>query len=136
MSRTSELTAQLRRHGHKVTDQRRKVWETLGAANEHLTAEEIAGESGVNLASVYRALRLFVEIELVRESRLGTEDASRWELAHPDDEFHLVCARCGSVQHHGGDLVEQIRHHLAQSHQFEATSIEIGVEGLCADCNT
>lgn len=136
MTDSVDLAAKLREHGHKVTRQRTEVWDSLLRAPGHLTAEEVAAgtASQVNLASVYRALGLFTAIGIARESKLGNDDASRWELAHPDDEFHLVCSNCDSVQHHGGDLVAQIRDHLHESHGFAASAIEISVGGLCGKC--
>jgi Fur family ferric uptake transcriptional regulator len=77
------------RHGrHRVTRPRLAVWRALLDADTHLTADELAERvnahgPGVNLASVYRSLALFEELELVRESRLSGDDASRWELAGP-----------------------------------------------------
>ena len=111
----------------------------LSTAGGHLTVEQIADrvkaiDPGINLASVYRALTLFAELGLARESRLGTEKAARWEPAHPDQLFHLVCSECGKVTHHGGDLVEQVRTHLHDGHSFHADSIDLVVTGRCEDC--
>ena len=131
-----DLRTSLSEHGHKLTNQRAEVWDVLRQAPGHLTAEEVAADtsSGVNLASVYRALGLFTDIGIARESKLGSDDAARWEVAHPDDEFHLVCRACDRVEHHGGDLVKQIRDHLGDSHGFEAFAIELSVSGLCSRC--
>ncbi len=129
----------LREHGYRLTRPRRIVWEVLRDAGGHLTAEEIADRveevsTGVNLASVYRSLSLLAELDLVRESRLGEGGAARWELAHPDEHFHLVCERCGEVTHHAGDLVEQVRDHLATGHGFVARSVDLVVSGRCVEC--
>ena len=139
MSDTIDLGAYLRQRGHRLTNPRRFVWDVLGAARGHLTADQIAAQvrgldSGVNLASIYRSLTLFAELGLARESNLGTDGAGRWEVAHPDDEFHLICDKCGDVQHHGGDLVEQVRSHLVGDHGFQAAAIELSVTGRCGSC--
>jgi Fur family ferric uptake transcriptional regulator len=83
---------------------------------------------------VYRSLSLFSELDLARESRLGDQEASRWELAHPDEHFHLVCQRCGRVDHHVGTLVASVREHLRRGHGFVPDDIELTVTGTCADC--
>lgn len=129
----------LREHGYRLTRPRQLVWEVLRDAGGHLTAEEIADRveevsPGVNLASVYRSLSLLSELDLVREARLGEGGAARWELAHPDEHFHLVCERCGEVSHHAGDLVEQVRAHLAAEHGFVARSVDLVVSGRCGEC--
>ena len=141
MSMDPEVAGLLRRRGYRLTRPRQVVWEVLHRAGGHLTAEEIADEvgrvsPGVNLASVYRALALLSDLDLVRESRLGEGGAARWELAHPDEHFHLVCDRCGEVTHHAGRLVEQILEHLTEEHGFAARSVELVVSGRCRRCAT
>jgi Fur family transcriptional regulator, ferric uptake regulator len=122
-----------------MTRPREAVWEVLRHADEHLTAEQIAERAerlspGVNLASVYRALALLADLDLVRESQLRDGEGARWEVAHPDEHFHLVCERCGEVTHHGGRLVDDIRRHLSTSHGFRAAAVELVVTGRCSDC--
>lgn len=135
----AELGTILRLRGNRLTGPRQLVWDVVTAAQGHLTVEEITArvheaDPTVNLSSVYRALALFAEMDLVRESNLGTDGASRWEPAHPDDHFHLVCEGCGRVDHHAGELVEQVRSHLATDHAFHAAGVELVVTGTCADC--
>jgi Fur family transcriptional regulator, ferric uptake regulator len=134
-----DLYRTLREQGHRSTRPRRAVWRVLAHADDHVTVEELdrrlrdAGEE-VDLASIYRALALFAELGLARETRLVGEDAARWELAHPDEHFHLVCASCGDVDHHVGSLVEQIRTHLDEGHGFEVADVDLVVTGRCARC--
>lgn len=134
-----EVAEILREHGYRLTRPRMAVWQVLREASGHLTAEQVAAavekrSPGVNLASIYRSLALLADLDLVRESRVGEGDAARWEVAHPDEHFHLVCENCGEVTHHAGDLVDQVRAHLSAEHGFEARSVELIVSGLCARC--
>lgn len=136
---TDDIQELLRDHGYRVTQPRRAVWRVLAEAHGHLTADQVAArvhdeDPGINLASIYRSLALFDELDLVRESRLGEADASRWEIAHPDEHFHLVCDDCGRIDHHVGSLVQEIREHLSDGHGFEPSAIELIVNGRCADC--
>lgn len=135
-----DLAEALRSAGNRVTPPRIHVWEVLREAGEHLTAEEITRrvhvrDPAINLSSVYRSLALFAELEMVRESNLADDAAARWELAHPDEHFHLVCTRCGSVDHHRGSVVADIRRHLTSSHGFIAEQVELVVSGLCRECH-
>lgn len=139
MTDEMSLTGVLREHGYRVTPPRRLVWRVL-AAGEHLTAEDIAARiandhpDDVNLASVYRALSLMEELDLVRSSRLGEASTATWELAHPDEHFHLVCRVCGGVSHHRGTLVDQVANHLREGHDFEPETVELVVTGRCSVC--
>lgn len=134
-----DVQAVLRRRGYRVTGPRRAVWRALSRAEGHLTVDELAArvhaeDPGVNLASIYRSLALFARLGLVRESRLGDADAGRWEVAHPDEHFHLVCDRCGRIDHHVGSLVQEIRDHLSEGHGFEPRDVDLTVTGRCAAC--
>ncbi len=134
-----DLESELRVHDLRVTTPRRLVWQVLSESADHLTAQSIfekvnAVDAAVNRSSVYRTLSLFAEIGLARESKLGEDEASRWEPAHADDEIHLVCESCDSVLHHSGDVVRSLRSHLGDHHDFEARAVEIVVRGRCATC--
>ena len=80
--------------------------------------------------------RLFAGLDLIRESNLGVDGASRWEPAHSDAHFHLVCNECGSVQHHPDRVIERMRAHLEADHGFVATTINLVASGTCAACAT
>jgi Fur family ferric uptake transcriptional regulator len=139
MSVASDVRHILWEHGYRLTSPRWLVFSALRSAEGHLTAEEITervndADPTVNRSSVYRSLTLFEELDLVRRSHLGIDESARWELAHPDDEFHLVCRSCGSVGHHAGALVGRIRSHLAEYHDFAAEGIDLVITGKCSDC--
>lgn len=139
MDASTDLERTLHERGLRSTRPRRAVWRVLREADAHLTAEQISAAirdegDDVDLASVYRALALFSELDLARETRLGGEEASRWERAHPDEHFHLVCASCGDVDHHVGSLVAEIRSHLDEGHSFEVQDVELVVTGRCSAC--
>ena len=133
---TVELDRTLRERGYRATVPRRAVWQALVEAQGHVTVEELAElvVDDVDQASIYRALALFEELGLARMSRLGDSDASRWEPAHPDEHFHLVCTDCGRIDHHVGSLVADISQHLDRDHGFEVQRVELVVDGRCQRC--
>lgn len=135
----ADVETRLRERGYRVTEPRLRVYELLRGGEGHLTADEIAdalagGEEPVTLSSVYRVLAVLEELDLVRSTRLGDADASHWELAHPDEHFHVVCNSCGDVDHHRGSLVAVIEEHLRDGHQFEPEDITVLVRGTCRAC--
>ncbi|GGI02877.1 Fur family transcriptional regulator [Egicoccus halophilus] len=139
MDASDELDRTLRASGHRVTRPRRAVWRALRRGRGHRTVEEIAASVAaagdeVDTASLYRTLALFEDLGIARVSRLGDRDAGRWELAHPDEHFHLVCQQCGDVDHHVGTLVAQIREHLDRGHGFAVEQVELVVTGRCTAC--
>lgn len=135
----ADVETRLRERGYRVTEPRLRVYELLRGGEGHLTADEIAdaladGAEPVTLSSVYRVLAVLEELDLVRSTRLGNADASHWELAHPDEHFHVVCNHCGDVDHHRGSLVAVIEEHLRDGHDFEPDDITVLVRGTCRTC--
>jgi Fur family transcriptional regulator, ferric uptake regulator len=134
-----DLAAELRAHGHRATRARLAVWDTLRSTNRHVTADEVVAMAAavgrpVEPASVYRTLDLLESLGLVRRSRLLGSEATRWEVAHADEHFHLVCVVCGGVDHHVGSLVAVVEGHLEHEHGFEVAEVELRVAGRCAAC--
>lgn len=132
-----ELAHQLRANGYRATTPRMQVHAELRRAGGHLTAEQLAdglADQGVTLSSVYRTLALLEELGVARATRLGEGDASRWELEHPDEHFHVVCEDCSRVTHHRGELVALVTTHLAEDHGFAASEVDLLVRGRCASC--
>ena len=139
VSRNADLATILRERGYKLTSPRWLVWSVLRSAAGHLTAEEIAAEVNdadptINISSVYRSLTLLEELDVVRSTNLGIDESARWEISHPDEHFHRVCRICGTVDHHVGELVANIRSHLGEHHGFLAENVELVVTGVCPNC--
>ena len=132
------LDEALRSHGHRVTQARRVVWDVLENAGGHLNVHQISDrvhqlDDSINVSSVYRALALFDEMHLVRESRLE-DDATTWEVRHEDAVIHLVCSTCGEVHHHDTELIDALRSHLESDANFAPNMIDVRVSGVCRKC--
>lgn len=132
-----DLEIALRSHGCRVTRARRLVWDVLDGAGEHLSAQAIAErvndvDPAINVSSVYRALALFADLGLVRESRL--DDTATWEPFHGDAAIHLLCSRCGRVTHHDTELVDDLRNDLQRRAAFVPDGIDVRVTGQCIRC--
>jgi Fur family transcriptional regulator, ferric uptake regulator len=133
-----DVAARLRTEGYRMTPQRQLVWDVLRRSGKHLSAEEIheqVGEvvPGFNLASVYRTLTLLAELGLANEVQLG-DGRGYWEVAHADDVVHLHCRVCRRVDHHGGEVVAEIRAHLQAQHRFDSEEVDLVVHGVCPTC--
>ncbi len=131
------LETVLRGSEHRVTKPRQLVWDVLLDAQRHLSAADIVAEvhrrdPGVNPSSVYRALTLFTELNIVRESHVG--DTSMWEPAHDDAVIHLVCDHCGRTMHYDTSAVSTLRRQLQRHADFSPGSIDVRVSGRCAHC--
>lgn len=126
--------------GYSWTQARSAVLTVLATVPSPLRAEQIhraLHNPRINLSSVYRTLRLFEALKIVRRVELG-EGAARYELAdgYRHHHHHLVCDACGRIEDmatcpvEGADLTRRIRKRTGftvRSHVFE-------LFGLCRPC--
>ncbi|MCS7251217.1 MAG: Fur family transcriptional regulator [Anaerolineae bacterium] len=128
----------LRECGYRATPQRLMVLDVIRSTDKHLTAEEIHSAlqeryPGVDLSTVYRSLRLFVRLGLVEEHKLGGGRRVYEWRTHPD-HGHVLCERCGRLEHLEAALLDPIRHTLERAHRYQVRRVTATVFGLCLNC--
>jgi Fur family ferric uptake transcriptional regulator len=135
MSKTDLVIDRLRSLGHRVTASRRAVVEAVAISQGHVSVDDIRRRApGVGRATVFRTMKLLVDLELV--CRVLLEDGSlRYRLSHrPTHHHHLVCTACGSVEDFAdcdlGPLAEELSRRTA--YQIQGHWLEL--YGLCPDC--
>jgi Fur family ferric uptake transcriptional regulator len=94
-----ELRSTLHRKGLRMTPQRQLVLDAV-AELDHATPEQVATlvqrtAPSLNITTVYRALDLLEELNLVRHTHLG-HGAPTYSV-HEHEHVHLACHRCGAV---------------------------------------
>ena len=135
MAPARELAAeQLRRHGLRVTPQRRAILTAFeqGAAG-HLTADDVLRRARDELpelsrATVYNALNEFVSVGLLRSA-----EGQAVHLYDPNvaAHHHFRCRSC----HRLFDVHPTGVEHLDLAEEaFEVLETQILFEGLCGDC--
>ena len=139
---TNPLGAGLHKNGKRLTPQRLKVlnlFQNIGAGN-HLSAEEvhvelIACNSRVSLATVYRTLRLLVQMGFLHELELS-EGGHRYELFSNDfpNHHHLICIRCGRTEEFENEKVLEAGKIAAEKIGFKLIESSLNVRAICPDC--
>ncbi|MBC7340126.1 MAG: transcriptional repressor [Firmicutes bacterium] len=102
------------------------------AGSDHPTAEEIyraLRTKRVAIATVYRTLRLFAKLGVVRQLR-ARDGCVRYELVGPS-HAHFVCLNCGRV--FDADQ-EGVRGGGFRGRGFVVTDSEICLFGYCPAC--
>ena len=120
----------MRAHGMRVSTARRTVLETLMAAGEPLTAEELAGDG--DLASTYRNLETLESIGIVRHVHLG-HGPGRYELSGRSAGW-ATCEACGRSTPLPSPALRAIRLAVREAAGFEATFRHFPIVGRCPDC--
>jgi len=133
----------LKRAGHHRGAAREGLIELLSRQDCALSALEIEDElrredgtgRGVGRASVYRALELLVELDLVSKLELG-DGSARYERVDPAGahHHHLVCERCGALVPFHDPALERSIDRLSVRLNFATTDHEVILRGDCPDC--
>ena len=136
------LEVGLHQEGRRLTPQRRKIlglFENIGSGM-HLSAEDVhhqllEANSRVSLATIYRTLRLLVEMGFLQELELS-EGGHRFELSSDDhpDHHHLVCVRCGRTEEFESEHVLQAGRIAAEKYSFKLIESTLNVRALCPAC--
>lgn len=124
--------------GYPVTAQRRLLLDLIREAGGHIDAKEIyrrasSRDESISLATVYRGLRLFKELGLVDEIRLG-EVRGYYEIKRSVEHQHLVCKRCGKVIEFESPLIGEMVAKAQRAYSFNVTKAELYLEGYCQEC--
>jgi len=124
--------------GHTVTAQRRSLLDLIREAGGHIDAKEIyrrasSKDESISLATVYRSLRLFKELGLVDEIRLG-ELGCYYEIKQSVEHQHMVCKCCGRIMEFESPLTGKLVDEVQRKHNFNVTKAELYLEGYCREC--
>jgi len=83
----------------------------------------------MDLATIYRNLKLFVDEGIVQEIHVKKDEAM-YEFAD-DQHQHAICTDCGKVLHVDVDT-EQLKKTMSIKN-FEINNIEIAIKGHCTN---
>jgi Fur family ferric uptake transcriptional regulator len=134
----------LRRAGHHRGAARERLIDLLAGQDCALSALEIedglrdlsTGERPVGRASVYRALELLHDHDLISRLDLG-DGVARYEPVDPGGEHHhhhLVCDQCGQLVPFDDPALERSINQLSRRLGFVTKDHEVTLRGNCPDC--
>ncbi|PLV57599.1 Fur family transcriptional regulator [Thermotoga sp. SG1] len=115
----------------RMTENRKKILKIVEESKIPLTAEEIYKKAGVNLSTVYRALKFLEERKLV-----GSFSVSRGVryFFRRDNHYHfMVCERCGKLfpfKECARELIDA----LQKKYRFSEESHLFLIYGVCENC--
>ncbi len=131
----------LHRAGHSKGAARDALIELFAAEECALSIpeleERLASRRPVGRASIYRALDLLHELDLLVRVDIG-DGLVRYERVHLADEdhhhHHMICDSCGLLMAFDDDPLEAAINSLSDRHGFEAKVHEVTLRGTCAAC--
>ena len=126
----------LQEQGFRLTRPRLQVLEAIAEHGELFAAEEVeAWVPAVGRATVYRALKLLVELGLLCKVLLD-DGSPRYSLSAAGHHHHLVCVSCGTVREFHQSVIEQVLRQLGEPKVGTVVGHRIEVFILCPNCQS
>jgi Fe2+ or Zn2+ uptake regulation protein len=128
----------LTRAGCRVTQQRATILDAVCAGGGHTTLSDIQTRviktnPTIDRSTIYRTLKLFVELGIVVSADAGDEEPS-YEVAKVVQHHHLICRGCGhEIEIDEADLVPLVRH-LDARYGFQVETDHLMLFGICRAC--
>lgn len=128
----------LRAAGHRVTNQRVLILDAVCEGDGHTTIGQIYARTrmrdrSIDRSTIYRALKLFVDLGLVVSADIGMGELV-YEIAKPKQHHHLVCKRCGKEQEVGQEAMRTMFEQIEQEYKFQVDTDHLILFGLCSEC--
>ncbi len=133
------LAERLRHKARRVTGPREAILAVLERQEHPVSIKEIfealpAGDC--DLATVYRAMHLLEQLQLVQRFDLG-DRVARFELireGHEGHHHHLVCRRCAGVVEIDECSIAAAEARIAARNGFRAVTHRLEFFGICPSC--
>lgn len=120
----------IKKSGAKLTRARILVLENLHSAKKPITLKELHNKSNqIDFASVYRSVKLFLELGLVEEISFADKKI-RYELVSNLHHHHIICSDCGEIKELPICLVSEIK----KLTKYKITKHTFEFMGLCPAC--
>ncbi len=124
--------------GHRVTLQRVMILDAVCEGGGHTTLKQVHArlrhmDDTIDVSSVYRTLKLFVELGLVISAEAPNGETV-YEIPKPQKHHHLVCRVCGGEQEIGGEALNGMVTAVKQRFGFLVEDDHLVLHGICADC--
>ena len=134
------IVSALRRHGYRVTPQRRRVVSVIAASHDHFTPAMIhqkvsRGDTGIGLVTVYRTLEVLAELDLICRLHAGGNCPS-YTIGAARDHHHLICSGCGRVVDFAAGDLAGLASRLARESGFRIDGRLLEFTGLCQTCQS
>jgi Fe2+ or Zn2+ uptake regulation protein len=139
MSSAQPIVDALGTAGYRITEPRRTVARLVAARDGHFTANDLLADAraldlGIGRATIFRALDLFTELDVLERIDLPTGDHAYVPCEPQSHHHHLVCAVCGAVTEVEdlglGAAIDEIERRTGwhvEQHRLE-------LYGRCIDC--
>lgn len=128
----------LQQSGRRVTRQRTIILDAICDDSGHRAFDDIYRavrdrDRSIDRSTVYRALHLFVELDLVVEAKTGGAE-TLYEISQIRPHHHLVCRKCGNEQEISNATMRAMFEEILREHRFQVATDHLVFFGMCEVC--
>jgi len=136
--RKREFQELLAAKGFKQTRQRSLITSVFVESEGHISLTELLSkvqesQPSIGYATVYRTMKLFVELGLAQEHHFS-DGLARFEVSHSGEHHdHLICVDCSRIVEFEDPYIEERQVRIAQQNGFSVVSHKHEVYVRCND---
>ena len=135
------LVAALDQAGYRLTEPRRAVAEMIAAREGHFTAADLLDDAkarrlGIGRATIFRALDLFTELNVLERLDLPTGEHAYVPCEPAHHHHHIVCSTCGRVTEVDDDGLAGAVEEIQRRTGWQVESHRLELYGRCPRCRT
>ena len=125
--------------GYRLTEPRRAVADLIGGRRGHFTAADLLAEAkarrlGIGRATIFRALELFAELNLVERLDLPNGGHAYVECARAH-HHHVICSSCGRATEVEDCGMHAVAEEVARRSGYQIDTHRLELFGLCPKCS-
>ena len=134
-----KIATVLKKHGYKLTRQRRMVLSAIALSHEHLTPADIyervcQEHPDIGLVTIYRTIDILTKLGLICEVHSGGNCRSYLMRRPSEHHHHLICSECGTVIDFTNCDLDELGQRLSQETGFKIEDHLLEFLGQCQDC--
>jgi Fe2+ or Zn2+ uptake regulation protein len=127
--------------GYRLTEPRRAVAELIAAREGHFTAAELLDDArarrlGIGRATVFRALDLFAELNVLERLDLPSGGHAYVPCEPAHHHHHIVCSTCGRTREVDDAGLASAVEEVQRRTGWQVESHRLELYGLCPRCRT
>lgn len=134
-AKDSGLLNAIEDRGYRITSARRVIAVAIEETPDGFTAEQICEKvPDVGRATVYRAIKLFQQAEVICKLALP-DGAPRYAIdAGGRHHHHAICTGCGAVQDFRASTIERVLRAIEADVEGQITSHRMEIYVTCPAC--
>lgn len=127
----------LDKDGHELTKPRKAVFNlflkypTIPASD---LFKKLVVTGRVDRASTYRALDLFVKLDILRKNQLLGVDVYELGVKFRKPKIYFICTVCKKINTNLSERIETDVKELANYYSFNVKQFYLNIEGVCDKC--